>query len=155
MITMSGCLCQNSDEAITLLFPLCCSFHCIVYTIHMYLHVCVPIYMITMSGCSCLNYDETITLQSVKCVSPVRHDQQNFGQILLRTDTRLIFCNRKLMRTDIFFTRTTKPICNFANSALLFPLRCFFLFVFFHRITFSIALLFTLHYFFYCDIFNK
>jgi hypothetical protein len=23
---------------------------------------------------------------------------------------------RKLMRTDIFFTRTTKPICNFANS---------------------------------------
>ena len=40
-----------------------------------------------------------------------------FGQILLRTDTRLVFCNRKLMRTDIFFTRTTKPICNFANSA--------------------------------------
>jgi hypothetical protein len=26
----------------------------------------------------------------------------NFGQILLRTDTRLVFCNRKLMRTDIF-----------------------------------------------------
>ena len=41
-----------------------------------------------------------------------------FGQILLRTDTRLVFCNRKLMRTDIFFTRTTKPICNFANSGL-------------------------------------
>ena len=40
-----------------------------------------------------------------------------FGQILLRTDTRLVFCNRKFMRTDIFFTRTTKPICNFANSA--------------------------------------
>ena len=40
-----------------------------------------------------------------------------FGQILLRTDTRLVFCNRKLMRTDIFFTRTTKPICNFKNSA--------------------------------------
>jgi hypothetical protein len=39
-----------------------------------------------------------------------------FGQILLRTDTRLVFCNRKLMRTDIFFTRTTKLICNFANS---------------------------------------
>jgi hypothetical protein len=36
---------------------------------------------------------------------------------LLRTDTRLVFCNRKLMRTDIFLTRTTKPICNFANSA--------------------------------------
>ena len=42
-----------------------------------------------------------------------------FGQILLRTDTRLVFCNRKLMRTDIFFTRTTKPICNFANSIVL------------------------------------
>jgi hypothetical protein len=39
-----------------------------------------------------------------------------FGQILPRTDTRLVFCNRKLMRTDIFFTRATKPICNFANS---------------------------------------
>jgi hypothetical protein len=38
-----------------------------------------------------------------------------FGQILIRTDTRLVFCNRKLMRTDIFFTRTTKPICNFVN----------------------------------------
>ena len=42
-----------------------------------------------------------------------------FGQILLRTDTRLVFCNRKLMRTDIFFARTTKPICNFANSMVL------------------------------------
>jgi hypothetical protein len=41
-----------------------------------------------------------------------------FGQILPRTDTRLVFCNRKLMRTDIFFTRTTKPICNFANSGM-------------------------------------
>jgi hypothetical protein len=28
-------------------------------------------------------------------------------------------CNRKLMRTDIFFTRTTKFICNFANSIVL------------------------------------
>jgi hypothetical protein len=33
-----------------------------------------------------------------------------FGEILLRTDTRLLFCNRKLMRTDIFFTRTTYVI---------------------------------------------
>ena len=33
-----------------------------------------------------------------------------FGQILLRTDTRLVFCNRKLIRTDIFFTWTTKRI---------------------------------------------
>jgi hypothetical protein len=64
-----------------------------------------------------------------KCVQPtyrVRKMCQScqtwpakFGQILLRTDTRLIFCNRKLMRTDIFFTRTTKPICNFANSVLI------------------------------------
>ena len=37
------------------------------------------------------------------------------GQILIRTDTKLVFCNRKLMRTDIFLARTTKPICNFAN----------------------------------------
>jgi hypothetical protein len=48
---------------------------------------------------------------------PVLSCQTSIGQILLRTDTRLVFCNRKLMRTDIFFTRTTKPICNFANSA--------------------------------------
>ena len=40
-----------------------------------------------------------------------------FWQILIRTDTRLVFCNTKLMRTDIILTRTTKPICNFANSA--------------------------------------
>jgi hypothetical protein len=31
-----------------------------------------------------------------------------FWQILLRTDTRLVFCNRKLTRTDIFSTRTIK-----------------------------------------------
>ena len=40
-----------------------------------------------------------------------------FGQILPRTDTSLVFCNRKLMRTDILFTRTTKPTCNFVNPA--------------------------------------
>jgi hypothetical protein len=45
--------------------------------------------------------------------------QTNLGRFLLRTDTRLVFCNKKLMRTDIFFTRTTKPICNFANSIVL------------------------------------
>ena len=28
---------------------------------------------------------------------------------------KLVFCNRKLMSTDIFFSRTTKPICNFVN----------------------------------------
>ena len=31
-----------------------------------------------------------------------------FWQILLRTDTRLVFCNRKSMRTDILLTKTTK-----------------------------------------------
>ena len=35
---------------------------------------------------------------------------------IVRSDTRLVFCNRKLMRTDIILTRTTKPICNFTNS---------------------------------------
>jgi hypothetical protein len=41
-----------------------------------------------------------------------------FGQILLRTDTRLVFCYRKLMRTDIFFIRTTKPLCYFVNPEI-------------------------------------
>ena len=35
-----------------------------------------------------------------------------------KDDTRLVFCNGKLMRTDIFFTRTTKPICNFMNPVV-------------------------------------
>ena len=38
----------------------------------------------------------------------------------MRTDTRLVFCNKKLMRTDIFLTRTTKPICNFVNPGWKF-----------------------------------
>ena len=38
----------------------------------------------------------------------------------IRTDTKLVFYNRKLMRTDIILTRTTKPICNFANSAMIY-----------------------------------
>jgi hypothetical protein len=42
-------------------------------------------------------------------------DMAQFGQILLRTDTRLVFCNRKLLRTDIIFTRIIEPICNFVN----------------------------------------
>ena len=37
---------------------------------------------------------------------------------LVRTDTRLVFCNRKLMRTNISFTRTTRPICNFLNPVV-------------------------------------
>jgi len=32
---------------------------------------------------------------------------------------RLVFCNRKLIRTDIFFTRTIKPISNFINPACI------------------------------------
>ena len=36
-----------------------------------------------------------------------------FCQILIRTDTRLVFCNRKLMRTDIFLTRTIKTHIEF------------------------------------------
>ena len=46
----------------------------------------------------------------------VRHYQQNLGR--LRTDTRLVFCYRKFMRTDIFFIRTTKPLCNFVNPEI-------------------------------------
>ena len=38
-----------------------------------------------------------------------------FQQILLRTDTSFVFCNRKLMRTDIFLTGTTKPIYHLVN----------------------------------------
>jgi hypothetical protein len=37
---------------------------------------------------------------------------------LVRTDTRLVFCNRKIMRTDISFTRITRPICNFVNPVV-------------------------------------
>ena len=33
-------------------------------------------------------------------------------------------CNRKLMRTDIFSTRTTKPIFNFVNPACIFCTWC-------------------------------
>ena len=51
-----------------------------------------------------------------KCVSPVRHDLQNLGRFCYGLTQDWYFANRKLMRTDIFFTRTTKTICNFANS---------------------------------------
>ena len=37
-------------------------------------------------------------------VNPIRYDQQKFGKFLLRTDTSLVFYNRKLMRTDSFLT---------------------------------------------------
>ena len=39
---------------------------------------------------------------------------------LAKNHHKIGFCNRKLMRTDIFFTRTTKPICNFVNPVILF-----------------------------------
>ena len=47
--------------------------------------------------------------------SPVRYDKQ----ILLRTDIRLVFCNRKLMRTetDIFFIRNRTTICSSSSSS--------------------------------------
>ena len=44
-----------------------------------------------------------------------------FGKILLRADTRLVFCNWKLMRTDMLFTRTANLICNFVNPEILVP----------------------------------
>ena len=103
----SGCLCQNSDEAIMLLFPLCCSFHCIFYTIHMYL--CVPIYMITMSGCSCLNYEETITLLFPLCCS-------------------FLFQSTWWLWVAVCVWIAMKP----SHVTLLFPLLCFF-----HYVAFS------------------
>jgi hypothetical protein len=75
-----------------------------------------------------MNITETIQDPVVLTVTPkIKSNRQHFitirvhempakfGQILLRTDTRLVFCNRKLMRADIFFTRTIKPIYNFVN----------------------------------------
>jgi hypothetical protein len=41
-----------------------------------------------------------------------------FGQIIIRTDTRLVFSIKKLMRTDIVFTRTTKDIWYFLKPLL-------------------------------------
>ena len=44
-----------------------------------------------------------------------------FGQIWLRTDTRLVFCNRKLMRTDIFSLGPPNP---YAISRTLIVYTC-------------------------------
>jgi hypothetical protein len=44
----------------------------------------------------------------VKFVSAVRHDRQNLDRFCFRTDTRFVFCIRKLIKTDFFFTKTTK-----------------------------------------------
>jgi hypothetical protein len=59
--------------------------------------------------------------------SPVRHDKQNFWQILLRTDIRLVFCNRKLMRTetDIFFIRNRTTICSWTLNEDCYQMLCF------------------------------
>jgi hypothetical protein len=40
--------------------------------------------------------------------------------------TRLVFCNRKLLRIDIFFTRTNKLICNFVNKQVFSLYRVLF-----------------------------
>jgi hypothetical protein len=49
------------------------------------------------------------------CQSLVKICPNFAGHFLPRTDTSLVFCNRKFMRTDILFTRTTKPTCNFVK----------------------------------------
>ena len=53
---------------------------------------------------------------TIPCSSP---EFTKFSNKLLadfaRTDTWLVFYNRKLLRTDNFFTRIAKPICNFPN----------------------------------------
>ena len=65
----------------------------------------LPVFIhIEHAFCICPFFSATIA-EFENCVW---HDQQNLGR----------FCNRKLKRTDIFFTRTTKPMCNFANSAI-------------------------------------
>ena len=38
-----------------------------------------------------------------------------------KKDRHKIGRNRKLMRTDIFFARIAKPICNFVNPVLIRP----------------------------------
>ena len=68
------------------------------------------LYIYVIIGNSSLLHQSSRNCQSCQ-ISPA-----TFGKMLIRTDTRLVFCNRKLMRTDIILTRTTKPICNFVNS---------------------------------------
>ena len=54
--------------------------------------------------------------------------------LLISIDTSQVFCDRKLMRPDTFFTRTTKPICNFVkpceHSILHFCMLTDFLYIF-------------------------
>jgi hypothetical protein len=61
-----------------------------------------------------------LTLGHISHISSLQSSQNSsvlsdMTKILLRPDIKSVFCNRKLMKTDIFFTRTTKHICNFVN----------------------------------------
>ena len=52
-------------------------------------------------------------------VSPVRHDLQNLMKFCKGLTEVCYFTIKKLMRIDIFFTRTTKPKQNFVNPDIL------------------------------------
>ena len=81
---------------------------------------------------------DNIESEFTKYLRLVRHDQQSLGrfcqgltqdwvglwclmplstifQLYRCGDTRLVFSNSKLMKTNIFFTRIIKPICNVIN----------------------------------------
>ena len=62
------------------------------------LYICIEISCILLS--SILIHVHLLASYFMQFVTPVRHNQQNLSK---RTDLRLVFCNRKLMRTDIFF----------------------------------------------------
>ena len=59
-----------------------------------------------------MNDAKNIIMQSSRNSSVLSDMIWNFLQ---RIETRLVFCNRKLTQADIFFTRSTKHICNFVN----------------------------------------
>ena len=58
------------------------------------------LYIIIFNINTCTFISIIYTTDFMQFVTPVRHNQQNLSK---RTDLRLVFCNRKLMRTDIFF----------------------------------------------------
>jgi hypothetical protein len=66
---------------------------------------CLPLVTISMKHPSSTIFFSGQSLRNASVLSDMT--AAKFGQILKRTDTRLVFCNRKSMRTDIFFTRTT------------------------------------------------
>jgi hypothetical protein len=53
-----------------------------------------------------------------KCVSPVRHDQQNLNRFCQGLTLDWYFAIENKRGSTFFFTRTTKPICNFVNPDL-------------------------------------